>query len=262
MRECVKSIRSLFSLIELLIVVAVILILLSLIQPSMQQMLYQSKLIVCLNQLRQSSIFVITYTDDNNDKYPVIEGNYDRYALSHNGIDRRELYLDVFESIDKNLLCPLNEFPSVEDSTALNIYQSYDIFFGGYLNADSPESGMFHANRDTFYDDKQFNVLMGDYLRTTSTAMHSAHPAADLSYFSLDTDKWCFGSFLEIGSSIYVSDLDRNFVFKDGSAKTFEQINVSNVNNIDSRFIKVSNSPTLDMSKHPYFSYAPYEGSK
>lgn len=60
----------LFTLIELLIVLAVIAILITLIQPVFVKVINQAKKIVCLNQKRQASIGIFSYTDDNKDHLP------------------------------------------------------------------------------------------------------------------------------------------------------------------------------------------------
>ncbi len=67
--------RSAFTLIELVAVVAIIAMLMTLLVPHLARFQDRSQSIVCMNNLRQIGIGVLSYVGDNNNEYPVIEPN-------------------------------------------------------------------------------------------------------------------------------------------------------------------------------------------
>jgi prepilin-type N-terminal cleavage/methylation domain-containing protein len=67
---CPSPCKSAFTLIELLVVIAIVAILAALLLPGLARAKGQADRISCLNNLRQISVFMQLYTDDNNDVFP------------------------------------------------------------------------------------------------------------------------------------------------------------------------------------------------
>ncbi len=67
--------RAAFTLLELLVVIAIIGILSSLLFPQVGKFQSRAQSVVCMNNLRQIGIGVLSYVGENNNDYPVIEPN-------------------------------------------------------------------------------------------------------------------------------------------------------------------------------------------
>ena len=139
-----------FTLIELLVVVAIIGILTSILLPSLSQARVKSKLAVCKSLLSQNAKSVLTYTISNDDNYPFLTIVADRWAVATGTVrDDRPLLESVLTNLDQTLKCPLNDQPSITNSTVTKgTFGSYDVYFGTVLNGTGTE--MFSCRKAYF----------------------------------------------------------------------------------------------------------------
>ena len=120
------SLRKRFTLIEVLVVVAIIGILGSLLLPSLGKARNKAKASVCINNLKQTSTFLLMVPDDNEDHYVVGKRKYRRTHdvwddyLAYEGYDGRKMSLDQVywryivsgnvQKLDELYFCPSADF--------------------------------------------------------------------------------------------------------------------------------------------------------
>jgi prepilin-type N-terminal cleavage/methylation domain-containing protein/prepilin-type processing-associated H-X9-DG protein len=100
-----------FTLIELLAVIAIIAIMASMLFPQIGKFQARSQSIVCMNNLRQIGIGVLTYVGEHDNTYPIIEPNpespvYDPNKLSDVTAQPIYIELEPYGVTQQVLKCP------------------------------------------------------------------------------------------------------------------------------------------------------------
>ena len=132
-----------FTLVEMLMVVAIILILISLLMPKIQHAKREAKLVLDLNNLKQSGSLVLMYGEDNEGRYP--HGQEEPLWLGKNGLWYNTGVYNV-----KNR--PLNKYlsSSLTNESKIELGQCpFDDGLNGYYN--SITGGSSYAGNSNFY---------------------------------------------------------------------------------------------------------------
>ncbi len=128
-RKCSKQFCRGFTLIELLVVIAIIAVLAALLLPVLARAKQKGQQAACVNNLRQQTLAVFMYADDNGDILPPVA--YD--DIDGNEVDWPAL-LDPYLKSPKTHLCP-NDQVSKVNSYGLNELGFVDLTDPGVTTA-------------------------------------------------------------------------------------------------------------------------------
>ena len=231
-----------FTLIELLVVVAIIAILAAILLPAIQRAKLKAQYAVCMSNLRQNGLAIMTYTNDNDSHYPrrqVDMGNWPgKDNLRFKSWDDRPM-LSPYVTDWALVFCSLQQ-PSdasvIETSTAENIHSGYEMYFGSHIDRNNSETGMLMDGDIMKLNGEEFTILMADGDRVrTSQFWRSSHPdsVGALSYKTYNTANE-FASWWRNKDTNYRGKMDRNFLFTDGSVQFYDGLDMD-----DSRLVKL-----------------------
>jgi prepilin-type N-terminal cleavage/methylation domain-containing protein len=144
-RNFPPGIQRAFTLIELLVVIAIIAILAALLLPALAAAKKKGQQTACVNNLRQQTLAVFMYTDDNGDILPPVA-----YGTDTNEVDWPAL-LDPYLKSPKIHLCPSDLF-STNNSYGLNEL--------GFVDLTDP--GVTTPNRMAGFHTPTVTVMIGD----------------------------------------------------------------------------------------------------
>ena len=131
--------RKKFTLVELLIVVSIIAVLASLLLPTLLKAKHRARLAACSNRLHQNGRAMFIYAGDNDSQYPYLTVVADRWAVKGPPNDARPFLNSIYDSLDQMFLCPLNNQPSLMNSTSNEVFGSYGMYAGTTLTIEGTE---------------------------------------------------------------------------------------------------------------------------
>ncbi|HCN07645.1 MAG TPA: hypothetical protein DIT01_06895 [Lentisphaeria bacterium] len=225
-----------FTLIELLVVIAIIAILASLLLPALNYARYKTKLIVCLNNLHQSHMSIVSYMVDFDMCYPyrpVANDNSTftppQLACGCSGDDRGVFYDYFLMTKDSPLNCPLSANVDLDvPLPSYGLYSSYNLWFGWEYYDGSP--GMLRVRDPLTFSGmagKEYRVLISDYdeINSNQNIRYTSHPdreggGREVVYNDpQDGSGWQMTRY-EFPSAEGRGPMDMNFLMDDGAAKT------------------------------------------
>jgi len=162
-----KRTQRAFTLVELLVVIAIIAVLMSILLPALRRVREQVKRAVCANQVRQQSVALLMYAQQNDGKMPLMTfaGGQWLWDVSYFASDA---VLD--NGGDKKIFrCPSNQI----DTTEVNYwrYSEFRNYFGSGI--DTPEPA------DDVARQKNYRVVSYCYLMETKSGRGQIWAASD-----------------------------------------------------------------------------------
>jgi prepilin-type N-terminal cleavage/methylation domain-containing protein len=228
-----------FTLIELLVVVAILGILLTILLPSLTNARHKAKLALCLSNLNQNGKSMMIYANNNNYKYPERKVLTDRWSVMGPTVDEREFLSEVYGNLDESFSCPVTKknHPIMDSTVTRQLFVSYDSYAGTVLTL--PGTEMYSVYDEPEVGGHTIKVLMGDFFRYSNRWNRTAHPAQGFQFGYSEGPDWGLSGYGNRRDGAF-SKLDRNFLYKDGSARIFKNISGS-TGIVDSRFIDIDN---------------------
>lgn len=268
-----------FTLVELLVVLAIFMILLALIMPAVGRVRYVARLTGCLSNLRQVGQGGMAFADAHNGLWPS-RNDYGDATLKftqvrYNSTDVRPA-IRGYIALNK-WSCPLapaalqTAAPAFDyelNTTASTIEWSYGFWFGwGYIG----QSASRRVGQAFTYGGKNFRVLAGDHQTDEVTTFGAAgeHMYPDngssglqqeidndssllLTRWENYSDNWVAGSTYAVRGTV-----DLNYVFDDGSARTYFRVSFLANNHSDLVTVPCWQGPTLALNFHTYLPNSP-----
>ena len=236
-----------FTILELLIVITILLILIALLLPVLHKVKRKTKNTLCVSNMRQSALAILSYAKNNNNYYPrrSVDSSYwsTRELIRYNNSDDRTLledYVDNWKVMNCSFTEPSHQ--AVKDSNSSNIHFSYEMYFGSYIRTYAPESGLLKIGDTATYNNNDFSILIADHdLVRKGRYWRSAHPDYSpqiLTYKSVDTDN-LFCVRWRIAEGNVRSYVDRSFLRDDGSVFSLTELEPA-----DDRLVELSSTST------------------
>lgn len=215
-----------FTLIELLVVIAIIAILASMLLPVLGRAKHRARLVLCMNNMRQSIQGVTAYTTDHDEHFPerpaitagVNSVKFNRLVTDFTYDSRPHLQQALpIDELLNDPLCPTHQ--PLATSTSQRVEADTIIGWSwGYLG----EQRMAKLGRPFTYNGKRYKMLTGDLaiLNTSTGQAHSSHPDADrlLSPFTLADTNYTLSRWQ---SDVGHGSIELNYGFDDGSVQAY-----------------------------------------